>query len=386
MEEAGLETKAQKVRDAFYKVFQHKSVETGPDMWPVDVFEDDEVLGTVIIMRDGSENWAIPYKMVDDKITFEARDTWRKVKQPEPAWSFVLEENMEEFAESSSGRAMKLVEVDQAEVVPLHLEVALIEPGFGNKRDNHYYPKEVLARDAKVFEGTKMYESDHGPKNTRLWVSTIKEIKGFTESGAPIGLVSIHDPNFATRIMALDADGLLEKMECSILANGKAKKGKADGRKTKIVEAITEADSVDFVTRAGAGGRALSLAETEEGNMSDEPKDTDLDEGKREAEKVNIKEGGNEEPQETFLEASAVKEALDKTNLPDASKARLSEADYQSEQELSDAVQEEIAYVKKLVGSGKPFGQGPSEKSREDILKERDMRFDRIMKTVGLEV
>lgn len=298
-----------------------------------------------------------------------------------------VEEEVSEFAESASGRAMKLVEVDQAEVVPLHLEVALIEPGFGNKRDNHYYPRNVLERDAGVFEGTKMYESDHGPKNTRLWVSTVKEIKGFTESGAPIGLVSVHDPGFATRIMALEADDLLGKMECSILANGKAKKGKIDGKKTKIVEAITEADSVDWVTRAGCGGRALSLSESEEENMSEKPEDTNIDEGGEESENTELSEG-DEGPQEN-LEADVVEEALGKTNLPDASKARLSEADYQSEDDLSDAIKVEVAYVKELTGSGKPFGQGsaePGEKPRKEILKEKNERHNEIMRTVGLEV
>lgn len=300
----------------------------------------------------------------------------------------VEEEEVSEFAESGSGRAMKLVEVDQAEVVPLHLEVALIEPGFGNKRDNHYYPKDVLKRDAKVFEGVKMYESDHGPKSTRLWVSTVKEIKGFTESGAPIGLVSVCDPGFATRIMALEADDLLDKMECSIFANGKARKGKVEGRKTKIVEGITEASAVDWVTRGGAGGRVLSLSELEEESMSEEPEGTDLDEGKKKAEDADFNEG-DEDPQEDFLEISEVKEALGKTNLPDASRARLSEADYQSEDELSDAIKAEVVYVKELTGSGKPFGQGTSEsgeRPRKEVLKEKDDRFDEIMRTVGLEV
>lgn len=387
MEEGGLEATANKVRNAFNQAHQRQPgtmMDSG--LWAQEVFEDDDKFGDAVIVRDGGRDWAVPYHMVDGEIVFEDRSKWRKVGQ---YWDYEeMEEGMTEFAESGSGRAMRLVEVDQAEVVPLHLEVALIEPGFGNKRDNHYYPKDVLKRDAKVFEGVKMYESDHGPKSTRLWVSTVKEIKGFTESGAPIGLVSVCDPGFATRIMALEADDLLDKMECSIFANGKARKGKVEGRKTKIVEGITEASAVDWVTRGGAGGRVLSLSELEEENMSEEPEGTDLDEGKKKAEDADFNEG-DEDPQEDFLEISEVKEALGRTNLPDASKARLSEADYQSEDDLSDAIKAEVVYVKELTGSGKPFGQGtsePGEKSRKEILKEKDERFGEIMRTVGLEV
>jgi hypothetical protein len=177
---------------------------------------------------------------------------------------FEEDEDMAEFAESATGHVIGLVEAATEKVVPLHLDVAIIEPGWGNKRDNHYYPKEVLERDAEVFAGVKMFESDHRQmeKSTRTWVSTVTGIEGFTDDGAPIGRVSVHDRNFAERLLALDADGLLDKMECSILAGGKAKRGEVDGKKAKIVEAITSAESVDWVTRAGAGGRALALAES----------------------------------------------------------------------------------------------------------------------------
>ena len=172
------------------------------------------------------------------------------------------------LAESASGHVIALAEQlplpGSEKIVPLHLDVALIRPGWGNKRDNHYYPRDVVERDAPVFAGVKMYETDHrqDEKSTRTWVSTVKEIVGYTDDGAPIGRVSVHDRNFAERLMALAADDLLEKMECSILAAGTARKGEVDGRKGHVVEAITSAESVDWVTRAGCGGRALKLAET----------------------------------------------------------------------------------------------------------------------------
>jgi len=45
----------------------------------------------------------------------------------------------------------------------------------------------------------------------------------------------------------------------SIRAMGKANPGEAEGRKGSVVESLTHARSVDFVTFAGAGGAVESL-------------------------------------------------------------------------------------------------------------------------------
>ena len=297
-----------------------------------------------------------------------------------------VEESMAEFSESASGHVVGLAEVKPIlpdSVVPLHLDAVLIEPGWGNARDGHYYPREILERDANVFEGVKMYESDHRPgeKSTRTWVSTVTGIGGFTESGAPIGRISVHDRDFAERLLALDADDLLAKMECSILAGGTAKNGKMDGRKAKIVESITEAESVDWVTRAGAGGRALALAETEEGSM--EENETEVVE--EEIEEVEISEG-NEEPETPApepLSKEKVTERLGETNLPKASKQRLS-VEYADEDALENAVKAEIAYVKELTGSGEVFGMAGEPQSQEPLTEEqRTERFNKRMREVG---
>ena len=155
-----------------------------------------------------------------------------------------------------------------------------------------------------------------------------------------------------------------------------------DGRKAKIVESITEADSVDWVTRAGAGGRALALAETEEGSMEDN--ETEVVE--EEIEEVQISEG-DEEPETPApdpLPEEKVAERLGETNLPKASKARLSERGYADEAELEAAVEAEIAYVKEITGSGKPFGMSGGPQSQEPPTEEQgEKRFNRIMREVG---
>jgi hypothetical protein len=308
-----------------------------------------------------------------------------------------------ELAESASGHVISLAEQLQPagseQIVPLHLDVALITPGWGNKRDNHYYPRQVVERDAGVFAGVKMFETDHrqDEKSTRTWVSTVKEIVGHTDDGAPIGRVSVHDRNFAERLMALSADDLLEKMECSILASGTARKGEIDGKKGHVVEAITSAESVDWVTRAGAGGRALSLAESDTGGESMADEQTEVIEEQEPAEEAPVEEQLEEvtlqeqqEPEEppapAMLEPEKVQELVEATSLPDAAKAKLSEAEYADEDEARAAIAAEVAYVKELTGSGKPFAQGagsaPEHKPRS--AEESDADWNRILTEVGM--
>ena len=165
-----------------------------------------------------------------------------------PDENVVSEHNNSELAEASTGHAIAIEErqVDNGRIVPMTLDIAVIEPGPGNPADNHYYPAEVLRRDAGVFKEAKMYTSDHGDKDVRQWVSTVKSCPvGFTESGAPIARVVVHDEGFGKVLQALNESGLLHKMECSILGSGKAKKGKVDGHEYNIVEAITSATAVD---------------------------------------------------------------------------------------------------------------------------------------------
>jgi len=330
---------------------------------------------------------------------------WAAYEDGEPEPEPEEEEDMEaaeiELAESAIGHVISLAEQlplpGSEKIVPLHLDVALITPGWGNKRDNHYYPRDVVERDSGVFAGVKMYETDHrqDEKSTRTWVSTVKEIAGYTDDGAPIGRVSVHDRNFAERLMALAADNLLEKMECSILAAGTARKGEVDGKKGHIVEAITSAESVDWVTRAGAGGRALSLAESNVGGESMDEERTDaIEEQETEPteeplEEVTLQE--QQEPEEqppapAKLEPEKVSEMVEATNLPDAAKARLCEREYADRAELEGAIGGEVAYIKEVTGSGKPFAQGAGSapEKRPRTAEEADADWKRILAEVGM--
>ncbi len=262
--------------------------------------------------------------------------------EPEPALA-------EDLAESATGMVEVLSEgsTPADHRGPLTLKVALIEPGFGNKQHNHYYSAEMLKRDAQMFRGVKMYESDHNQaeKSTRTWVSTVVGITGFTSSGAPIGEVLVHDPGFAERVRNLKTGGQLEQMACSILASGQVKAGKIGDQKANVVEAITSVSAVDWVTKAGAGGRALEIAESDTGAGQPEPK-----------------------LEEVGMSAVEILTSLYESGLPAVAQKKLAGQTWADGEALKAAIEAERAYLAEVAPKpepvaegGKPFAQGAAK-------------------------
>ncbi len=190
-------------------------------------------------------------------------------------------EGLTELAESGGLTILEVLEIEEQEEgeKPVHtvIRVAIIEPGLGNKRDMHYYPREMLKRDAHIFEGVKMYTTEHNDKQRSVANEVSQIIRcpvGFSETGAPLADVAVYDAAFAHSVRERNHHGKLSDLHCSILARGRVKKGvEMDGEKVNVVKAITETQVIDWVTRAGAGGRALSLVENDampEGNMTEE--------------------------------------------------------------------------------------------------------------------
>ena len=327
----------------------------------------------------------------------------------------------EDLAESESGQAVSLVEV--ADGPPAVVDVEIIQPGWGNTRDNHYYTAEVLARDAAAFKGAKMYATDHRPeqKSVLTEVSTILDIVGFSERGAPIARVGIHNPEFAADVRNRAKLGVLGELHCSILAKGTARDYTQDGRKGKLVESITAVQSVDWVTRAGAGGHAVALVESaseqpcaeggdpvgvqgqEQGQEIKTEGQTSVTEGAQvEAQPVIISEAAPVAPTEpiietvpqptpvteTFLsEADVIAELNKRPALHPAIRVRVGAIPYHDLAEFNAALDREIAYYKQLTGSGSPFAQGAQQSEKPLTAAERDARgkerFNRIMREVG---
>ena len=303
------------------------------------------------------------------------------------------------FTESASGYALELAEAEPAQEdgkrAPVEFNLKIIAPGAGNKHDNHWYPADMLKRDANVFEGVDVFVTDHreNERSERTKVGKIKSIIGFTEDGGPIGRTVIYDPELAEKMRNRAQAGELGTLHCSILAHGTAKKGEIDGKKYHIVEAISYASAVDLVSRAGAGGRALSLAESNTGGEPMEEQEQTIEEQEQTPteeplEEVTLQE--QQEPEEetpapAMLDQEKVKELMQATNLPSAAKAKLSEAEYADEDEAQAAIAAEVAYVKQLTGSGKPFAQGGGTAPESKPLSEAEktVRFNEHMRTIG---
>lgn len=389
------------VREAFQAEYGGRRPDETWRYWVRDVFIDPSEFGNALVVEDNkaSRYYLISYSEKEEKVVFDDPPNWKTVVptyRVETAASEADDSPAElvtvKIAEAYIGASPELLTIGIAEANaqgPLTMKVKLIEPGFGNKRDNHYYPAGMLRRDAHVFIGSKMHESDHkGDKSTRTWVSYITDILGFSETGAPIAKVVVHDPDFAQRVRNLnaekDADGnnLLQQMECSILADAKVKPNqKVEGRKANVVERITIGGDVDWVTRAGAGGKALSISESED-NVDKDEKDVNLGEGTPPVE-PKAKEP-KPEVAEKPLDEKEVAGILAETNLPESAKTYLAEGEYGDEGAVNEAVTKHIEYLKTVTGSGKPFGhEGGSTETTMDET-EYEKRYAAIMEGHGV--
>lgn len=144
------------------------------------------------------------------------------------------------------------------------ITVTVIKPGLS--KNNRFYSPDLLRKSFKIFEGAKMFadhqtdaESKSRPEgSTRDWVGNLTKV--WPESDGTIrGSAVIVDPTFKAKLDLLHQHKLLPQMGVSIRAVGEASDGMVEGKKAKIVESLTAARSVDFVTFAGAGGQVETL-------------------------------------------------------------------------------------------------------------------------------
>jgi len=291
---------------------------------------------------------------------------------------------------------------------PVVVEFQVLKPGPGNKKDNRYYPAETVERDIHVFQGVDVFATDHreAERSERTKVGKVLKVPTrFTSERAAVGEVLIYDPDQAEKARNRNDAHVLETLECSIFGTGRSRDGKVNGTTYKVVEALTEGLYLELVSKAGAGGHALSLAESE-GGSSMEPKIKPAEAGAQSAppagagpeapapvQEVAIAEGGT--PATTPAAAPAVPavlaeadvlRALNASALPATDRALLARITWKDAAELSEAITAQMAHVKELSGSGRPAGLGgaqapaqPAELSEADRIK----RFNVIMDEIG---
>ena len=141
-----------------------------------------------------------------------------------------------------------------------------IRPGFGNRRDGFYYPTKAIreAVDSGLFNGLKMFanhprrtdEKELPERSVKDWIGVIKETVWDEARGVPRSRLKVLDGDAYERFRAAP-----EHIAFSVLGQGTARPGRAEGREARIVEAVKTVKSVDWVTQGGAGG-AIDFAES----------------------------------------------------------------------------------------------------------------------------
>lgn len=177
-----------------------------------------------------------------------------------------------EGAVAASSRAVTLREVNSDAVVAEAIsstgdggtrrQITIIEAGWGS---SGYYSREVLARDgAKAWPaGTHMYlnhpgefeDSDRPERNVADLVGVIASTPRM-EGNALVAEADV----FAHWTPMINE--VAPHIGVSIRAMGEMEYGEAEGRQGVIIKSLDEGISVDYVTKAGAGGKVGQLIES----------------------------------------------------------------------------------------------------------------------------
>jgi len=145
--------------------------------------------------------------------------------------------------------------------------IKIIQPGWGS---SGYYGSEMLKRDGpNVFKaGTHCYW-DHPSmsQETDRPERSLRDLAGVLASDAEWKEKGIHGSGLYSYVKAFEpyvsaVRELAPHIGVSIRASGVAADGEADGENGLIIEEITDAASVDFVTMPGAGGKVIEMFES----------------------------------------------------------------------------------------------------------------------------
>lgn len=348
-------------------------------------------------------------------------DTNAVVEAPPPS---PLPEGEGEFVEAGNG-AMFVPLMERAVRSDGTIPVKIIQPGWGS---SGYYPAEVLERDGpKIFrKGTKMYwnhqtateEAERPEGDLNTLAAELTSDARYQASG-PAGAGLYADAKVFEKYKA-PVDDLAPHIGVSIRAYGKAVQGEIEGREGPIIQELTRARSVDFVTQPGAGGQILSLFEAARAVRTDKKTTTvSVDKPVKETSSMDEKElqvlkesvatlqtnlGALQDENARLKEGLAmrdakdlVSEALTKVELPAATKARLLESlpkqaplkDGALDKDtfgtlIKEAVRAEAQYLAQVAGLGSIRGLGESADDEEPGEEETAATLEEAFADLGL--
>ncbi len=322
----------------------------------------------------------------------------------------VMEVEMRERLSESFTIAIE--EVTEEGIAEGILPIRIIVPGF-NSSKSRYYEESAVADAGRIFGDSKMF-ADHQTeaeeeampeRSLKGWVATLKETK-VSESGNAVGIAHIHAGWFQEMVSNLYKAGNLAQLGTSINCLGKGSKQTIEGTDTIAVEGLERGTfgSVDFVTEAGAGGQAglresahdsfldvelvdeatlrtarpdlvkcIETAATQQAHQEVKKAMETAEQVKGledQVETLTTERDGllSEKAEAVKAQAKAdaqvvIKAAVDKADLPDATKTRLTTrfAEATSADGLDEAITEELDYIAELKQSGAVKNLGASK-------------------------
>ena len=310
------------------------------------------------------------------------------------------------------------------------VQVKIIEPGQGTSA---FYEKEQLERDAAIFKGAHVYwdhptrrdAAERPERSLRNLTGVITDTPKFLEKGREgpgvYGTAHIFKP-YRTAI-----EEMAPFIGVSWRGSGSVVSKEIDGKTVHVAEKFTHVGSVDFVTKAGAGGQALPFAESaqnevdtfleafkgdhedaaafvewaveqdeviEEVDMAEETKLKEMQESNTALTKSNtalLQENAQLKERDALRDAKAVvmsevqaynekRTSEHKDVLPDVTCTRLAETLYKSapikdgvldkvglKAAVAEAIKGEIAYIETITSTTKPDGiRGMGESTSTD--------------------
>jgi len=254
-----------------------------------------------------------------DAVKVIAQTTWITVGEAE--------------AEELDGEIVPLIEKSIRDDGTIPIKV--ISPGWGS---SGYYPPEVLQRDGpKVFKtGLHTFwnhptvsESKERPERDLRDLAGVLTKDAYYDADGPAGPGLYAEAKVTDQYKAVVGE-LAPHIGMSIRAFGKVKEGKAEDKKGRIVEELASAQSVDFVTVPGAGGRILELFEAAGREPAEIPPDLEEVAMAEELEKLQSENAAIKEQLEALrrekaeLKAAEITAAiLAESDLPEAAKVRI---------------------------------------------------------------
>jgi hypothetical protein len=299
------------------------------------------------------------------------------------------------------------------------MPIKIIAPGWGN---SGYYSSELLERDGpKVYKrGLHMYlnhptvtEKHERPERSVADLVGTLASDGRWQKNGSAGPGIYADAQVAEAFRGSLGE-LAPHIGLSHRAVGEATEGEAEGKRGPIVQNMVKVESVDFVTKAAAGGKVLELMESARGRLLKQKEDENMPteqelkeavDGRAAAEKERdeLKEARTTQATELarLQEGAVLREAreiatevLGKVeHLPELTRARLVESLSKSpptkdgaldrdayEKAIEEAAKAEIDYLAKLTESGsiKGMGSAAGGDDEEKVDAELEESFRRL--------